>query len=125
VYRWLWLSLLLVIFGLLGAFVWLALSLLRDGVPVRLTEPFVLSGPLEVGLPHPVVLSQPLSVEVRELPLVIPTRFSVSVAGPVEAELTLFSCPRCEKGKLLPVRFSLFTGAITWRCSSCGSELGP
>jgi len=29
-------------------------------------------------------------------------------------------CPHCGEGVLLPVRWNLLTGEITWRCTACG-----
>ncbi len=111
--------------GLLGAFLFLGLKIAREGVPVRLSEPVSLPKPLEVQLAGPVTLSAPLQVEVEKISLSLPERFSVSLAGPVEAQVDLLRCPKCQNGTLIPVRWNLLTGEITWRCSSCGHEIKP
>lgn len=111
--------------GILGAFLVLGFKIAREGVPVRLSEPVSLPGPLEVQLARPVTLSAPLKVEVEKISLSLPERFSVSLSEPVEAEVNLLRCPQCRSGTLIPVRWNLLTGEITWRCSSCGHEIKP
>ncbi|MCS7239896.1 MAG: hypothetical protein NZ651_01395 [Candidatus Bipolaricaulota bacterium] len=123
--RWLLNALLLAVIGLLGLFVGLSLRVMREGIPVRLAGPLTLEGPVSVKLAQPVGLADPIAVEVRELPLVIPSRFSVEVGSPVQAETGFLACPKCPLGLVIPVRFNLLSGAITWRCTACGYEFGP
>lgn len=123
-YRWLSVAALVGVLGLLGMLLWVALGLVRDGIPVRFSPP-LLASPVAVGLVSPVRLEEPFSVKVVELPISFPARLSVAVEGPVEAEVGVLRCPHCRKGTVIPVRWNLFTGAITWRCPSCGQEFGP
>lgn len=123
--RWVLHILLVAVVGMLGLLVGLCFRVMHEGIPVRLAEPFSLESPVNVKLAQPVDLAGPLVVEVKELPLVIPGRFAVEVASPVQAETGFLSCPRCGQGLLIPVRFNLLSGAITWRCSLCGYEFGP
>jgi len=125
VYRVLLVLGLFLVAGLLGAFLFLGFKITREGIPVRLSEPVSLPGPLEVELSSPVSLSAPLQVEVEKISLSLPERFSVTLAEPVEAEVNLLRCPQCRDGTLIPVRWNLLTGEITWRCSSCGYEIKP
>ncbi len=41
---------------------------------------------------------------------------------PVPADLSVFRCPKCG-GTMLPVRFNMLTGDITWKCTECGYTL--
>lgn len=38
---------------------------------------------------------------------------------PVPADLSIFRCPKCG-GTMLPVRFNVLNGDITWKCTKCG-----
>ncbi|HHR86342.1 hypothetical protein J7K60_05300 [Candidatus Bipolaricaulota bacterium] len=38
---------------------------------------------------------------------------------PVPADLSIFRCPKCG-GTMLPVRFNVINGEITWKCTKCG-----
>ena len=38
---------------------------------------------------------------------------------PVPADLSIFRCPKCG-GTMLPVRFNVINGEITWKCTQCG-----
>jgi len=125
VYRILLVLGLFLVAGVLGAFLFLGFQVMREGIPVRLSEPVSLPGPLEVRLAGPVRLSAPLQVEVEKIALSFPEKFSASLAEPVEAEVNLLRCPKCGSGTLIPVRWNLLTGEITWRCSSCGYEIKP
>lgn len=108
--------------GALAVLLWLGFRVVQDGVALRLVEP---REPLRVEVVNPLNLPSPLEVRVSSLPLTLPQRFSVGVEGPVQAETDLLRCPLCKRGTLLPVRWSLLTGAITWRCSACGQGFGP
>lgn len=121
-YRWL---LVLGVWALalaLGALFFLGWQATHQGIPLRLEEP---KNPVRVEVANPLVLTAPLEVRVSSLPLEIPARFTVAVEGPVRADTGLLRCPVCGEGILLPVRVNLFTGAITWRCTACGEEVGP
>ncbi len=120
-YRWLLVAGIWLLVGALAALFWLGWRTMHSGVTLRLAE---LSQPLPVEVTHPLVLP-PLEVRVASLPLAIPAGFRVALEGPVQAETELFRCPSCGKGQLLPVRWHIFTGAITWRCLACGQEFGP
>lgn len=111
--------------GVLSAFLFLGFKIMREGIPVRLSERVSLPRPLEVQLVGPVSLTTPLQVEVAKISLSFPDNFFVSLSQPVEVDL--LRCPQCRSGTLLPVRWNLLTGEILWRCSSCGYEikLGP
>ncbi len=121
-YRWFLTLGLWTLVGVFGSFFWLGWKVLHEGLPVRVSE---LRAPMAVELANPVVVSAPLEVRVTSIPVQVPTRFSVAVEGPVQAETGLLRCPRCGEGLLLPVRLNLFSGAITWRCAVCGAEFGP
>ena len=121
-YRWLLVGGLWALVGVLGAFFWLGWQVLQTGVALRLEEP---RAALPVKLATPVILSTPLEVRVVSLPLEISEPLSVGVEGPVHVETDLLRCPSCGKGLLLPVRWNLLSGAITWRCLACGQEFGP
>ena len=41
---------------------------------------------------------------------------------PVPADLSIFRCPKCG-GTMLPVRFNVLNGEITWKCTECGYTL--
>jgi len=38
---------------------------------------------------------------------------------PIPADLSIFRCPKCG-GTMLPVRFNVLNGEITWKCTECG-----
>ncbi|MCS7216861.1 MAG: hypothetical protein NZ924_04170 [Candidatus Bipolaricaulota bacterium] len=103
----------------LGALFWLGWQALHRGLPLQLESP------VRVEVAHPLALTAPLEVRVVALPLTLPARFGVAVEGPVRAETELLRCPRCREGGVLPVRWSLLTGAVVWRCGACGAEVGP
>ena len=100
--RWLLVTLVLVVLGLLGAGV-AALWGLREGIPIRVS------------------VSGDLAVEVK------PTDLNLRLEGPVEvsvripkeslsAKLEGAIFPKCENGVLIPVRWSPLTGEVVWKC---------
>ena len=66
--------------------------------------------------------------------LTMPTPVNLVATGPesepIPADLSIFRCPKCG-GTMLPVRFNVLNGEITWRCTECGytitgdKELSP
>ncbi|MEA3238313.1 MAG: hypothetical protein U9Q94_00795 [Candidatus Bipolaricaulota bacterium] len=54
--------------------------------------------------------------------LTMPTPVNLVATGPenqpVSTDLSLFRCPKCG-GTMLPVRFNMLTGQITWKCPEC------
>ncbi len=121
-YRWLLVIGVWTLALALGALFFLGWQALRGGVPLRLEEP---KNPVRVEVTNPLVLTTPFEVRVSSLPLEIPARFIVAVEGPVRADTGLLRCPACGEGILLPVRISLFSGALTWRCTACDQEFHP
>ena len=100
--RWLFVVLILVVLGILGAGV-AALWGLREGIPIRIS------------------VSGELTVEVE------PTDLSLRPEGPVEVVVRIpeegFSAklegaifPKCEDGVLIPVRWNPLTGEVSWKC---------
>lgn len=113
--RWLLVGALWALVGVLAALFWLGWRLERTGVPVRLTGDTSLS----------VRVAAPLEVGVSSFPWQISPPFSVTVAGSVGLDTPIPRCPACGEGPLIPVRWDLLSGTITWRCLHCGREFGP
>lgn len=113
----------MVIAGLLGAMLWVLLGLATRGIPIRLAGDVALREPLGVNVRVELALPQPISVELAQpVAAVIPQPLTVE-ANPggmdVRATLAALVCPRCGEGPLVPVRWNLFTGEVTWRCLNC------
>lgn len=121
-YRWLLLAGIWLLVGALGALFWLGWQVRQAGLTLKMAE---LQSPLRVEVTNPLHLSAPLEVRVSSLPLAIPEGFRVAVEGPVHADTGFLQCPFCGKGQLLPVRWNILSGSITWRCMACGREFGP
>jgi len=55
--------------------------------------------------------------------LTMPTPVNLVATGPesapIPADLSIFRCPKCG-GTMLPVRFNVINGEITWKCTECG-----
>jgi hypothetical protein len=58
-----------------------------------------------------------------EVSLVMSEPVNLIATGPLEtpipANLSVVTCPQCG-GNMLPIRWSLFSGEIQWRCLECG-----
>ncbi|MBC7093273.1 hypothetical protein H5T53_04615 [Candidatus Bipolaricaulota bacterium] len=123
--RWFLIAVLVVIAGLLGAMLWVLFGLAERGIPVQFGGEVALKEPVGVSVMQvEVVLPEPLAVElVQPVTAVIPGPLAVE-ASPggmeVRASLAALTCPRCGEGPLVPVRWNLLTGEITWRCLRCG-----
>ncbi len=59
--------------------------------------------------------------------LVMPDPVSLIATGPdkeaIPTDFSVLRCPECG-GDMIPVRYNLFTGDITWRCIDCGYTIG-
>jgi ribosomal protein S27AE len=101
--------LLAVLTGLLISTFVLLFKISHDGIAIRLT------GRVEV--------TNATTGVTGEVSLVMPNPVSLIATGPrqepIPANLSLIPCPKCG-GTMLPVRFNLWTGAIEWRCLTCG-----
>lgn len=105
--------------GLLAALLVLALGLVTHGITVRVSGPIPLSQPVEME--GTIAVRGP--IEVGTLTLSFPQPVAVEVPSgtlAVRASLDSLACPHCGVGTLLPVKWSLLTGEISWRCSRCG-----
>jgi len=121
--RWVLGGTLVIVVGLLAALLAMVVGLSTRGLTVRLAGPVALQDPVEVSVRGTIALHEPLEVTVAELALDLPQPLLVETSPSgmgVRAAIEGLSCPQCEKGLLLPVRWNLFTGEITWRCTACG-----
>ncbi|QAA77119.1 MAG: hypothetical protein BIP78_1353 [Candidatus Bipolaricaulis sibiricus] len=119
--RWLLTSAFLVLVALLGAILAIVVSLATRGVSVHLAQPITLSGPLTVG--GTIAVEAPVAVTMDVVEIRVPQPVTVDLpvsALDVRATLGGAPCPHCGEGTLLPVRWNLLTGEITWRCPVCG-----
>ncbi len=105
--RWLAAGALLVVAGLLAALLVALLGLMEHGVTFRLDGPVELVGEAQ---------KQQLVVDLR---LAEPVRLDLGGPHEVRASVQGVRCPGCEGGTLLPSRWNLLTGEITWRCMGC------
>ncbi len=111
--RWLAAGALLVVAGLLAGLLVVLLGLVEHGVTLRLHGPIELAGEPQ---------TQQLNVDLR---LTEPIR--ADLGGPLDLRATVqgIPCPDCDGGTLLPLRWNLLTGEITWRCVGCeGGQTG-
>lgn len=107
--------------GLLASLLAIAILLATRGISVHLSEPIHISGPLIVG--GAISVEEPIAVTMDAVEIRVPEPVSVELplsALNVQATLAGAPCPHCAEGVLLPVRWNLFTGEITWRCTVCG-----
>lgn len=119
--RWLQGAALVAVVGLLATIAVLVGRLALRGFTVRLIGPVTISEP--IGIQGTIAVQGPVEVTVDKLALEFPKSLAVEVPLEeltVRASLEGLSCPQCGKGFLLPVRWNLFTGEITWRCTACG-----
>lgn len=118
--RWFLAVGLTIIVGLLTALFVIVLSLATRGISVQLTEPIRISGPLAIG--GNITVQEPIAVAVEAMEIRVPQPVSVELPGsPLDVRATFGApCPQCGKGVLLPVRWNVLTGEITWRCTACG-----
>lgn len=104
-----------VLLGLVAALLLVFLRIERRGIILRVEGPIqaVVVGPSLEELKVTLTLPQTVALDVRA---------RAQVEGAVQAELGGLGipCPKCGEGVLLPVRWSLWSGEITWRCTSCG-----
>jgi hypothetical protein len=121
--RWLLAGALIVVVGLLGALLVLVAGLATRGLTVRLAGPVELQDPLGVTVRGEIALPEPVEVALNDVSVRLPQPLLVQ-ASPTElavrAAIAGLSCPQCEEGLLIPVRWNLLTGEITWRCTACG-----
>ncbi len=105
--RWLAAGALLVVAGLLAGLLVALLGLMEHGVTLRLDGPVELAGEPQ---------TQKLIVDLR---LTEPVR--AELGGPLDMRASIqgTACPDCDGGALLPIRWNLLTGEITWRCMGC------
>lgn len=121
--RWVLSGALMLVVGLLAALLVMVVGLATRGLTVRLAGPVALQDPVGVNVRGAIALHEPVEVAVAELALNLPQPLLVEAAPSgmnVRAAIEGLSCPQCEKGLLLPVRWNLFTGEIVWRCTACG-----
>ncbi|MCX7750079.1 MAG: zf-TFIIB domain-containing protein [Candidatus Bipolaricaulota bacterium] len=119
-YRWVLGLGILVVVGLLAALLVLTWGIATRGVRVEVVEPLRIQGPLAVG--GTIGVEGPVEVGMGAVELRVGAPLRVEAPpGPFEVRASLGGapCPRCG-GTLLPVRWNLLTGEITWRCPSCG-----
>ena len=77
----------------------------RTGVTVNVTGKVGLenvAGGIDLAMPNPVNLIA-----------------TGPESEPIPANLSIFRCPECS-GTMLPVRFNVLNGEITWKCTECG-----
>ncbi|GAB4309597.1 MAG: hypothetical protein Kow0097_10730 [Candidatus Bipolaricaulota bacterium] len=119
--RWLLGTGFVVVVGLLTSLLVLSLSLATRGISVQLAEPIQISGPLTIG--GNITVQDPIVVTMDAMEIRVPQPVAVELPGDaldVRATLGGAPCPHCGEGTLLPVRWNLLTGEITWRCTACG-----
>jgi predicted RNA-binding Zn-ribbon protein involved in translation (DUF1610 family) len=94
---------------LLAAILLVLLDIGRHGIPLHV------SGRVELANDETGVIGT--------VNLVMPDAVSLVATGPDEkpmlARLSVALCPQCG-GAMVPVRWALLTGEITWRCLTCG-----
>ncbi len=95
---------------LLAAILFVLLDIGRHGIPLHV------SGQVELANDETGALGT--------VHLVMQDAVSLVATGPDEkpvlARLSVALCPQCG-GAMVPVRWALLTGEITWRCLTCGS----
>jgi hypothetical protein len=97
-----------VLVGLLATVLILLWQINRDGVTVHLSGQIKLADTTGVAGEVSLVMSEPVSL--------IATGPQET---PIPANLSVVPCPQCG-GNMLPIRWSLFSGEIQWRCLECG-----
>jgi len=121
--RWILGTALAIVIALLAALLVMVVGLTTRGVPVRLVGPVALQDPVVMNVPGGIALREPVEIALEDVSVRLPQPLVVA-AGPAElgvnAAIQGLSCPQCGNGILLPVRWNLFTGEITWRCAACG-----
>lgn len=119
--RWVLGAALGAVIGLLASLLVIVVLLASRGISVHLSEPISISGPLTVG--GAIAVEEPIAVamDVVEIRMLHPISVDLPT-GTLDVRATLAGapCPHCAEGVLLPVRWNLFTGEITWRCTACG-----
>ena len=107
--------------GLLAALLVIVVGLATRGIRVEVAEPLRISGPVAIG--GSITVPEPISVTVDAMEIRVPNPVAVELPGStLDVRTTLGApCPHCGEGVLLPVRWNLLTGEITWRCTVCGS----
>jgi hypothetical protein len=121
--RWVLGGALAIVMGLLGALLVMVAGLTTRGLTVRLAGPVALQDPLGVTLQGEIALHEPVEVAVADVAVRSPQPLVVEMTPTelgVRAAIEGLSCPQCEEGLLIPVRWNLFTGEIVWRCTACG-----
>ncbi len=119
--RWVLSTACVVFVGLLASLLAIAILLATRGISVHLSEPIHISGPLIVG--GAISVEEPIVVTMDAMEIRVPQPVSVELPSDtldVRAMLGGAPCPRCGEGVLLPMKWNLFTGEITWRCTACG-----
>ncbi len=112
---------LVIVIGLLASLVVIVVGLATRGISVQLAEPIRISGPLSIG--GTIAVQEPIVVTMGTMEIRVPQPVSVELPSDtldVRAMLGGAPCPRCGEGVLLPMKWNLFTGEITWRCTACG-----
>jgi len=110
--RWVLIFLCVVLVGLM-AFTALTLrAIQREGVAVKLAGPLRIESSPQEGR---------LNVTIQGA---VELALSGSGAPSLEARVEGALFPRCDGGVLIPVRWSLLSGEIVWRCVTDG-EAGP
>ncbi|MCI2425103.1 hypothetical protein LM597_02515 [Candidatus Acetothermia bacterium] len=100
--------------GLLAGLLIVLSQIMEDGVTVQLV------GPVKLTMPDGVVLTMP-----GEVILTMPQTVDIIATGPdgnpMPVELAVFPCPQCG-GRMIPIRWHLWSGEIEWRCLDCTPE---
>jgi predicted RNA-binding Zn-ribbon protein involved in translation (DUF1610 family) len=95
--------------GLLVGMLIVLIQFSKDGLTVHVSG--------EVGLAN---ATTGVSGQVN---LVMPEPVNLIATGPdkepIPTDVSILRCPECG-GDMIPVRYNLFTGDITWRCTDCG-----
>lgn len=113
----------MILIALLTSLLVIGIGLARHGIRVQLAEPIRIAGPLTVG--GTIAVEEPIAVTMEGVEIRLPQPVSVELPTStldVRATLGGAPCPRCGEGVLLPVRWNLLTGEITWRCTACGER---
>lgn len=120
--RWTVAAGLWIIAGLLTALLVVVVGLSTRGIRVEVGEPLRISGPLTIG--GSITVQEPIAVTVEAMEIRVPQPVALELpGGALEVQATFGPpCPQCGEGVLLPVRWNLLTGEITWRCTACGER---